>query len=231
MKRIISILFVALMLSATEASAQFNLGDLLKGVGSSSQSGDSTSSGSKSGLGDIIKGATDALGLTSRDVDVKDLVGTWEYTAPAVVFKSDNLLLKAGGSAASATVEKKLEGYYKKAGFTSLKFTVNEDSTFTFKVKAISLSGTLKRDQATGNFIFSFKALKRISVGSMESFISIKGQTMSLTFDVSKLMTLVEKAGSITGNSTIQGLSKLLEQYDGMTAGWKLKKSPFPNFC
>lgn len=222
MKRFFPFLVAAMLLTAAQASAQFNLGNILKG-GSSEQS-DSTSSGSGSGIGDLIKGVTDAVGLTSRDVDVKDLVGTWSYSAPAVVFKSDNLLLKAGGSAASAAVESKLADYYKKAGFTSMTFTVTEDSTFTMKVRGIPLTGTLRRDDSSGNFIFTFKALKKISIGSMESFISLKGSTMSLTFDVSKLISLVEKAAQITGNSTIKGASKLLQQYDGMTAGWKLTK-------
>ncbi len=223
MKRYFTLLAAALLLTAVQASAQFNLGNILKGA-TSEQTDSTSTSDSGSGLGNLIKGVTDAVGLTSRDVDVKDLVGTWSYSAPAVVFKSDNLLLKAGGSAASATVESKLADYYKKAGFTSMKFTVTEDSAFTMKVRGIPLTGTLRRDASSGNFIFTFKALKKISIGSMESYISMKGSTMSLTFDITKLINLVDKAAQITGNSTIKGASKLLQQYDGMTAGWKLTK-------
>lgn len=224
MKRILSIAILAVMLSATSVSAQFNLGGIIKGVANSGSNSTDTTATSGNGLGGLLKGVGDALGLTSHDVDVADIVGTWNYSAPAVVFQSENLLLKAGGSAASATVEKKLENYYKMAGFTSLQLTIDADSTFTFKVKAMTLSGTLSRDAQTGNFIFQFQALKKINLGHMESYISVKGSTMSLTFDVSKLMTLIEKAGTLTGNSTLNGVSALLKQYDGMTAGWKLTK-------
>ncbi|MDE6415480.1 MAG: DUF4923 family protein [Duncaniella sp.] len=227
MKRIITLLFAAaVMMTASQASAQFNLGSLLGG-GSSSETTDSTStSKSGSGLGGIIKGVTDAIGLTSADVDVKDMVGTWAYSGPAVVFKSDNLLLKAGGAAASATVENKLKDYYKIAGFESLKLTIESDSTFTFKVKSIPLQGTITRNHDTGNFYFTFKAFKKISLGKMEAYVSVKsGKEMSLTFDVSGLLKIVEKAGSVTGNKTLKGVTELLNKYDGLTAGWKLTKT------
>ncbi len=218
------------MMGASQASAQFNLGSLgnLIGGGSSSstESTDSTSTSGGSGLGGLIKGVTDAIGLTSADVDIKAMTGTWDYSGPAVVFKSDNLLLKAGGAAASATVESKLANYYKLAGFESLKFTVNADSTFTFKVKSIPLQGTITRNDETGNFIFHFQAFKKINIGKMEAYVSVKGgKEMSLTFDLSGLLKIVEKAGSITGNSTLKGVTQLLNQYEGLTAGWKLTKS------
>ncbi|MCM1520894.1 MAG: DUF4923 family protein [Lachnoclostridium sp.] len=222
MKRTLSFILAALVLTTFEANAQFNLGNLLKG--GSQSSSDTTSTSSGSGLGSLISGVTDALGLTSSKVSVADLAGTWNYKAPAVVFKSDNLLLKAGGAAAASTVEAKLENYYKMAGFSSLVLTIDTDSTFTFKVKAMTLSGTISRDDETGNFHFTFQALKKIKLGSMEAFITVKGNDMDLTFDVSKLLTIIEKAGTITGNATLKGVTTLLEQYDGMTAGWTLTR-------
>ena len=87
-----------------------------------------------------------------------------------------------------------------------------------------NLTGTIEKNAETGNFIFNFKAFKKIKIGSMEAFIVMNGNKMELTFDVSKLMTIVEKAGSLTGNSTIKGLSTLLQQYDGLTAGFELQR-------
>ena len=110
------------------------------------------------------------------------------------------------------------------AGLTSLKLTINEDSTFTFKLRVTSLSGTISRDEESGNFVFTFQALKKIKIGSMEAYVIKNGNQMSLTFDVSKLITIIEKVGSVSGNSTIKGVSALLNQYDGITAGFKLKR-------
>lgn len=176
------------------------------------------------GLGDMLSGLANKLGVGSSNLTIEKMVGTWNYSGPAVSFKSDNLLLKAGGAAAASQVESKLEPYYRTAGFTSLVMTINADSTFTFKAKMTNLSGTVTKNDKTGNFVFHFKALKKVSVGSMEAYIVLNGSKMELTFDVSKLMTLIEKAGKITGNSSVKTLSGILNKYDGMTAGFELTK-------
>ncbi len=184
----------------------------------------SFNSASAQGLGDVLSGLANKFGVGSSSLTIEKLRGTWNYSGPAVSFKSDNLLLKAGGAAAASQVESKLEPYYRTAGLTSLVLTVNADSTFTFKAKMANLSGTITKNDKTGNFVFHFKALKKVNVGSMEAYIVLNGSKMELTFDVSKLMTLIEKAGKITGNSSVKTLSNLLNKYDGMTAGFELKK-------
>ncbi len=152
------------------------------------------------------------------------MVGTWKYVNPAVSFKSDNFLLKAGGAAAAQQVEAKLAPYYKTAGLTSLVMTINADSTFTFKARMMTLGRHDHQGCRVRKLHFQFQGLQKIKVGSMEGFIVMNGNRMELTFDVTKLMTLVEKAGSLSGNSTIKGLTAILQQYDGMTAGFELQR-------
>lgn len=217
---IIALVFAtSLPASASEWDINNVLGNLKKAASADSTATQTSSSGS---LGDLISGVANKLGIGSSSLELKDIVGTWTYNGPAVSFKSDNFLLKAGGAAAATQVEAKLEPYYRTAGFTSLVFTVNEDSTFTFKAKLMQLQGTIARDG--DNFTLNFKALKTFSVGSMEAFIVMNGNKMELTFDVSKLMTLIEKVGKLSGNNTIKGVSAILNQYDGMTAGFELQR-------
>lgn len=60
----------------------------------------------------------------------------------------------------------------------------------------------------------------------MEAYISLNGKNaMELTFDVSKLMTLMTRISALTNNSTLKGASAILEKYDGMTAGFDLKRT------
>lgn len=228
MKRISVIFLLTLILSTSlsASAAGWDISDLLGKVSSASADSTKTSAGSSKGgnLGGLLSGVANALGLGSSNLTVDKMVGTWNYTNPAVSFKSDNFLLKAGGAAAAQQIESKLAPYYKTAGLTSLVLTIAEDSTFTFKARMANLTGTIEKNAETGNFIFNFKAFKKIKIGSMEAFIVMNGNKMELTFDVSKLMTIVEKAGSLTGNSTIKGLSALLKQYDGLTAGFELQR-------
>lgn len=230
MKRISVVFLLSLFLSASfsASASSWDISDLLGKVSSASTPADttttSTSGSSSSGLGSLLSGVANALGLGSSSLTVDKMVGTWNYVNPAVSFQSDNFLLKAGGAAAAQQVESKLAPYYKTAGLTSLVMTIAADSTFTFKAKMANLSGTISKNTESGNFVFQFKAFNKINIGSMEAFIVMNGNKMELTFDVSKLMTLVEKAGSLTGNSTVKGLSAILQQYDGMTAGFELQR-------
>lgn len=230
MKKIISLITAIVFLFPAFASAQSagGLGGLLKGLGggsSSTEQTEQTEETTKSGgLGDLISGVAGALGFGNSGASIEKLSGTWNYKAPAVAFKSDNLLMKAGGMAAASTVEKKLEPYYKTAGLDRLVLTINPDSTFTFKTRT-TLSGTITHDKESGLYIFNFKAFKKISIGSMKAYIQLTGSNMELTFDVTKLVGIIEKVASISGSKTVKGVSALLDQYDGLTAGFELKRT------
>lgn len=236
MKKLITILtLVAALVVAPAARAQSAadiLGGLLGGgkqktdtTTVSNGSGSNSGSNSGSGIGDLLGGIAGALGIGNKANTAENLAGTWSYTGPAVTFKSDNFLLKAGGEAAAYAVEKKIEPYYQKAGLTNLVLTMNADSTFTMKAKRATLSGsyTIGED---GNIVFNFQVLKSINIGKMNAYVKLSGKDkMALTFDVSKLITIIEKVGSVLGNSSIKALTSILTQYDGMTAGFDLKKT------
>lgn len=222
MKKIFLVLFICIAASSVMSAQSFNLRDLLKGASS-----DSTSTSSGTSLGDILgSGTVGSLVsniLGSDKITPADIVGTWNYSAPAVSFKSDNLLKKAGGAAAAATVENKLAPYYKTAGFDKMVLTVESDSTFTMKLARGSLSGNLTKSDKDGFMTFHFKAFK-MNIGTMDAAVSKAANTLTITFDISKLMTLINTASKLTGNSTISGLNKLLQSYDGMQAGFRLLK-------
>lgn len=183
--------------------------------------GASQSSSNSSSLGTLIGGISNLLGVT--DVTIADLQGTWDYAKPAVAFQSDNLLQKAGGAAAAAVVEDKLVPYYQKVGITSMKLVIDADSNFEMKLKRITLKGKLEKN-ADGNFVFNFQALGQVKIGQITSVISKTGNSIDVTFDASKLITLVTKVATLTGNGTLGTVSSLLNSYDGMNAGFQLNK-------
>lgn len=205
-----------------QASAQ-SIKDILSSLSSSKSGNDSTSASGSSRLGDILS----AVGKTvSADVEYKSLVGSWDYTGAAVGFQSDNLLQKAGGAAAATALEKQITPYYQKAGLTSAKIVFNEDSTFTMTIKKAKLSGSIVKGTAKNSYVFSFKALGKVSLGKINGYVVSEGvKTISLTFDASKLITLVDKVASISGNASIKTLSTLLNSYDGCTLGFKMKQT------
>lgn len=215
MKKLFSVSILLAAMFMAPAAHAFDLKSLLGG--SSSESSSSTSSAA-SGISSLLGNL-----LSSGDVTLQDLTGTWNYSSPAVSFQSENLLQKAGGAAAAGTIEEKLAPYYKIAGVNSMKLTIEADSTFTMALKRGTFSGNITKDE-DGNYVFNFKVVKKINIGKMKTYITKSGNTANIMFDVSKLTTLISKAGSITGNSTVQGVSTLLNSYDGICAGFKVTK-------
>ncbi len=72
--------------------------------------------------------------------------------------------------------------------------------------------------------MFSFKALGKIPVGNMNAQVEKQINSMTITFDASKLIKLVDAVASITGQSTLKTVSQLLNSYDGLNCGFELKK-------
>ncbi len=178
---------------------------------------------------DLLSGLIGNL-ISTDKVSVTSLAGSWSYDKPAVTFKSDNLLKKAGGAAAAAAAEEKLAPYYRKGGLDKLCLSIESDSTFVMSVKSIKLKGKFEAAEegsdANMKMVFDLGPLKAISsLTAVDAYVTTSGKDkMGLTFDVSKLIVIIRTLSSISGNATIKGVSSLLEQYDGVTAGFELKR-------
>ncbi len=214
----------ALLMAAPSVNASPDITDLLKGAaGALKGGGDGEGSGSTALSG--LKGMVEGL-ISKSNLSEADLVGNYKYSAPAVAFKSDNFLQKAGGAAAAGVITDKLAPYYAKAGITNLTATFNDDKTFKFQVKRVTLSGTFEKDPASeiGDFIFNFKAAGKIPVGKFKAHVEKVGSKLTITFDASKLITLVNTIANISGQSTLKSVATLLNSYDGLNCGFELSK-------
>ena len=214
---------LALFIAAAPAVAQVNLGDLLGGLagGSSSSSSDS-STGGLGQLGSLISGL-----IGSKQLEEADLSGVYKYSEPAVTFRSDNLLQKAGGAAMASMIVNKIAPYYQKAGVDKLEVTINPDKTFSFLMGRMKLSGTFSRDSSVTDanvFLFNFKALKGFSIGKIDTYVQKTGNNLVLTFDVSKLLKIVNSVAKISGKQSLQTAANFLNSYDGLNCGFSLNR-------
>lgn len=227
MKHLLSFILLVSVAAATAGASRFDLKDILNKSRTASQENTANASTSdtdnkSSKLGGILGSVLTELTSTSK-IEITDLKGIWKYQAPAITFDSDNALQKIGGAAATASLEKKIAPYYQRAGITSLVLTIEEDSTFTMKMRMATVKGSVNKGE-NGKLIFNFQAFKKIKIGKVEAMASRSGETLSLTFDASKLQTLVEKIASISQNASIQSLSKILSSYDGIFVGCRMKR-------
>lgn len=230
MKKLFVATLSVLMLGAVEAAA-FDPKDLLNGlknaVGGETTEKTSESTTTESSSTGGILGALGSLvnnTLANNNFSVDDLVGSWNYTSPAVSFQSDNALMKVGGAGAATALESKLESYYNQLGFNKTTLTVAEDHSFVLKMGLITVSGTVEKGD-DGMLQFNFSAFGKISLGQIKANATKAGSILNLTFDATKLIQLLTKVSSVLNNSTLNTLSSLLASYDGVYMGFKLKKA------
>lgn len=179
-------------------------------------------------LKDILGGAGGALGnivegvFTKSDLTVADIVGEWTSTGSAVSFQSDNFLKKAGGSAAAGAVENKLDQYYSKFGLTDAVLAVEPDSTFTLTIKRLPIKGTISV-KSKGVFDFNFSAGGIMKLGSMAAYVEKTPTGLNVMFDADKIKKIMTLAASISGNKMVSAADKILQEYDGICIGFKMK--------
>lgn len=182
-------------------------------------------------LGDILNSSTVSKVVNTiidkdASLTVADLVGTWCYSAPACKFESDDLLKSAGGELVANTLTTKLESYYEKAGITSSRVSFAfADTTLVMKYGSAKLNGYVVKDEESGKFVVTFTAVGgHIPVMVIDAAITKSGNTMEMLFDVEKLVKVLTTIASKTQISTLQTISNLLGEYDGVLLGFELTK-------
>ena len=162
-----------------------------------------------------------------QSVTAASLQGTWTYVDPAVQLGSDNTLKQIAGAAATTELEKKLKEQCAKVGIVEgvFNYTFNADSTFTSALKKGSLKGTYSVNEADKSITFTYTAgQSNRAIYSLTASTVLAGDNLTLLFNADKLLAFLTKVASLSSNATLQSLSNLANQYDGMKLGFDLKK-------
>ena len=199
----VAALSVMMMFSA-QSQAQ-SLGDVLNAIGSQ-------------------QGSSVAQGLTSvfssdKQATAEKLIGTWNYTEPAIVFTSDNILAKAASKIAANKVESKLQEQLSKYGIKpgSFSMTFNEDGTFTETLKGKTTKGTWQVKDS--KLILSVVGIQALSITTQ-----IDGKDLQFVTDATKLLNLFKTIGAKSSNQNIKTIASLMKSLKGMQAGITLRK-------
>ena len=189
-----------------------------QGTGLLSGANAGTTGGAASALGSVL---TNLLGGSSA-VTASDLQGTWTYRKADCVFETQNLLLKAGGEMAAAKIESQLESQLGKVGITpgACSFTFNSDGTYVATIGQYNLTGNYTLNTKSNTLTMTYLA----GIGRSSPKVVKTGASISLLFEGDKLLSMVQKVGKLTSNSTVNSLSSLINSYDGMLVGMQLSK-------
>lgn len=207
--------------TANNTSATVNSAATVAGVLGAILGGSNAGNGSNSSsnAGSIINGILNNV-IGSGTFKQADLCHTWKYSKPGCAFTSENLLAKAGGEIAASKVENKLEGYYKKFGFSSSNtyFTFNTDGTFSAKIDGKAWNGTYTFDEKT--HAIQLKGL----LLSASGYATKTTNGISLLFDQKKLLNLIKALSAFKSSSTLSAVGSIANNYDGMQVGFEMTK-------
>lgn len=197
MKKNIFVLTVSLLLSTSYAEAQ-SLKDLFN----------------KDNISNLINT------VTGNNAKV-ELNGTWNYTGPAISFETDDMLMKAGGAAASTVLEGKLDEQLMKIGFNHEKvnFTFNNDSTFTTNIGTHPLKGSYSYDPSSKQI-----SLKYLGLVNLKADLVYSGESAELLFKSDKILQFITLLSNTLDNNVLNTIGGLANEYDGMMLGFRLKK-------
>lgn len=190
---------------------------------------------SQTGLGGLLEKAGKALGgnqsdvvsgivnsvIGTKKVDKKDLIGTWSYSSPDIVFESDNLANKAGGQVLASKGRKLLSGVLTRYGVTpgKVKITFKEDNTYICQIGGKTTKG--KYTVENSNLTLTAWGKKALKVNA-----KLSGRELQLAVDADKLLAMATSLGATIGkmNSSVSTLTAFMGNYKGMKIGMKFKK-------
>lgn len=175
-------------------------------------------------LKDLLGGLVGAVaGKTTTE---QTIVGEWSYDKPAIALKSDNVLAQAGSSLMSGTIEKKMAPYYEKVGLKagSASISLAEDKHFTLTMGKRTLQGTYEFDSATNALTLNITTKTSIKLGKVKGEAQLSGGDLKLLFAADKMLKIVKGLSAVSNNSSIEALSKVADQYDGLSLGMTFAK-------
>ena len=207
-KNIIKLAVMALMLigGGNSASAQLNLGNILGGI-----TGNSNTS-------DLVSGLT-SIFSSNKQATADNIVGTWSYDSPAIVFESEDFLTKTGAALAANKLETSIQNTLAKYGITKDKFSITfkKDGTFTETIRGKSYSGKWAVEDSKLQLTYQIK--------TMEITTQKEGDQLMFVTDASKLLNLIHTLGAKTAtNSSLSTITALAKNINGMKVGLTLVK-------
>ena len=214
----------ALLLLASSCSS--GIGSILSGQSNGTNSTDA-SQPYGGVLGNIFNGIANKNTVNSliefvigkSTVTSQELAAQWKYYEPGCAFTSEKLLAEAGGAVAAGQIKEKLAPIYSKVGISATNTTfVFDGSKFQARIGNIPLSGTYVYNQSDGSIKLNATLI------SLTGYVTRTTKGIAITFESKKLLTVLQTASSITGNTTIKTIGDIANQYDGIRVGFNVEK-------
>lgn len=206
-KKMKKVALMALMMVSGLPMAAQDLSDILNSV-----------MGGGSGS-DVVSTLTSVFS-SDKQATAQNVVGTWTYMEPAIVFSSDNILARAGSKIASDKIEAKIQEQLSKYGIKPGAFTMtfNEDGTFTETLSGKTTKG--KWTVKNSKLMLTVAGVRALAITTQ-----VSGRDMQFVTDATKLLTFFKTLGAKSSNSQIKTVTSLMKSINGMQAGITMRRN------
>lgn len=199
MKRILSLLTLALLLGGTAAAQDW--GELLKQT-----------------LTNAADKATDGK-LTQYA-----LPGTWSYASPGVRFEGEEAAADLGAQLLSAALSDQLGKIYAKAGLTpgTGSITFDREGGYSASLGGQKIEGKYTYDAETHVVSLNSDHEKLKQYGSVAGRAYIDGSALQLLIPATKLLEIVQSVSA--QSESLAGVSALLANYQNLYIGFSFTR-------
>lgn len=199
MKRILSLLTLALLLGGTAAAQDW--GELLKQT-----------------LTNAADKATDGK-LTQYA-----LPGTWSYASPGVRFEGEEAAADLGAQLLSAALSDQLGKIYAKAGLTpgTGSITFDHEGGYSASLGEQKIKGKYTYDAETHVVSLNSDHEKLKQYGSVAGRAYIDGSALQLLIPATKLLEIVQSVSA--QSESLAGVSALLANYQNLYIGFSFTR-------
>ena len=205
-KKVLRLALAALMMTVTPSIYAQDLGSVLNSVLGNGQAGD------------VVSNLTSVFS-SDKQATAQNIIGTWSYTEPAIVFTSSNVLTKVAAKVAANKLESKIQEQLSNYGIKpgALVLTFKEDGTCTETLKGKTING--KWAVENSKLILTLGGVKALSITTQ-----IDGKDLQFVTNATKLLNLFKTMGAKSNNTKIKTVTSLMKSVDGMQAGVTLRK-------
>ena len=201
-------------------NAQNDLGDFIKGLAVHSQkSNDNTNDDKKDKTDKFLEGLSNIFNK-NKIAKEDDLVGTWKFSGPAIIFDSDKALNKMGGKIATQRMEDRITELLNKYDLfkSAMELTFDSDKNFVQTYKKLKLKGTYSVEDK--NVILKYAGKYEQLVGDTQ----IDGKNLVIVMDIDKLNEHLIGLAQLSPDPKAQMICKLLSSIKNVKCGMRFEK-------
>ncbi|MGL4993856.1 MAG: lipocalin-like domain-containing protein [Bacteroidales bacterium] len=150
-----------------------------------------------------------------------NITGEWIYKGATIDLKSSNQLANLGSNVLGNTLDDKVNEQLKRLGIKPdlMRITFNSDSSFVVKMDAREFKGRYSYNKENQDLVLTSERFAK----SIKVNVEVLATNIIFYFQADGMLSFVKGVAGNVKSESIQGISKLLGNYENMSVGFKFE--------